>query len=512
MYSPLFSGVFFDQLPVMSEDIQRIEVIAGPGATLWGANAVNGVINIITSDAHASSGGLLRLEGGDRTDSAAMRYGSSADDALAYRLYATGFRHAALELADGSGAHDHFEHGQAGFRTDWQTLHDSLTIQGDAFRGTVEQPGAFEVPTTGANLLGRWQHYSPYSVWQLQAYVDHQQAGQPVGGAGFVLNTYDLELQHNLILGSRARLVWGAGERLSDYHIDTTPSYFYVPPHRWLRLTNLFAQGSFSVRPQLELTAGVKLEDDPYAGWSALPDLRLAWTLDTRHFLWAAASRALRSPTPFDTDVREAFGGMVALTGKADLATEKLWAYEAGYRAHPSEWLSASLSAYYNVYEDLRSIEPASAQTLLPIHGDNLIAGHTYGVLAWADVQVAPWWRLSPSVRTYRARLHFRPGASGLLGVAQAGDDPGSMASLKSSMNLGTRVSFDAFLRRVANLPDPYSPAYTELGARLAWVLGRQAALALQGTNLLHARHHEFPLPYAELIPRGVSLEARLSF
>jgi iron complex outermembrane recepter protein len=512
VYSPLFSGVFFDQLDVMSEDIERIEVISGPGATLWGANAVNGVINIITRDAHASGGGLLRLEGGDRTDSAAARYGGGAGDALAYRVYAAGFRRAPLELADGSSAHDRFEHGQAGFRSDWQTVHDSLTVQGDAFRGTEEQPAALEVPTTGANLLGRWQHYSPFSVWQLQTYIDHQQVGQPLGGAGFVLTTYDLELQQNLMIGSRARLVWGAGERLSDYHIDTTPSYYYVPPHRWLRLTNLFAQGSFSLRPQVELTAGLKLEDDPYAGWSAMPDLRLAWTLDTRNFLWAAVSRAVRSPTPFDTDVREAFGGMLALTGKPNFATEKLWAYEAGYRVHPSEWLNLSLSAYYNVYDDLRTIEPASSQALFPIHWDNLIAGHTYGILAWADLEVAPWWRLSPSVRTYHAQLHFRPGASGILGVAQAGDDPGSMASLKSSMNLGTHLTFDAYLRHVANLPDPYAPAYTELGARLAWVLSREAELALQGSNLLHARHQEFALPYGELIRRGVSLEARLSF
>jgi len=511
VYSPIFSGVFFDQLDVMSEDIERIEVISGPGATLWGANAVNGVVNIITTDAHASGGALLRLEGGDRTQSFAARYGDTAGDAFAYRVYGSGFSHGALELADGSSAHDRFDHAQVGFRSDRQSLHDTLTVQGDAYRGLEEQPGAFELPTMGANVLGRWQHYSPHSIWQLQAYVDHQQSGLPVGGAGFVLNTYDLELQHNLMLGNDGRLVWGAGERLTDYHIDTTPYYFYVPPHRWLHLTNLFAQGNFAVRPQLELTAGVKLEDDPYAGWSVMPDARLAWTLDARNFLWAAVARAVRSPTPFDTDVREAFGGMVALEGKPNFSTEKLWAYEAGYRVRPSEWLSVQLSGYYNVYDDLRSIEPASAQSLFPIHWDNLIAGHTYGLLAWADLQVAPWWRLSPAVRTYQARLHFKPGASGLLGVGQEGDDPGSMASLKSSMNLSSTVTLDGYLRHVANLPDPYAPAYTELSARLAWSINRHAELALQGANLLHARHQEFPTPSGEFIRRGVSLEARLS-
>ncbi|MBV9345776.1 MAG: TonB-dependent receptor [Gammaproteobacteria bacterium] len=521
VYSPLFSGVFFDQLDVMSEDIERIEVIDGPGATLWGANAVNGVINIITRDAQSSTGTLLRAEGGDRTQSLAARYGASASDALSYRVYGTGFVRGSLEQScapqassctEGGSAQDHWSRAQAGFRTDWKSTLDSLTLQGDAYRGTEHQLGASEVALMGANVLGRWQHYSAYSLWQLQAYVDHSQTGHPVNGAAFVLTNYDVELQNNRLWGARTELVWGIGERLSDYHLETTPTLYFVPPHRWLDLTNVFVQGSYAVTPELKLTAGSKFEHDPYSGWSVMPDARLGWSPDSRNYVWLAASRAVRAPTPFDTDVRETVGGIVFLTGKPDFRTEKVTAFETGYRTEPSTWLNVSASVFYSLYDDLRSIEPASATVFLPIHWDNRIAGHTHGVVAWADVQVTPWWRLSPSVRTFRAALHFEPGASGLLPLSQAGDDPGSSWGLKSLLNLGPRVTLDGFLRHVENLPDPYAPEYTELDARLGWVVGKQAELSLHGTNLLHRRHLEFPAGYGAFIERGVALEARLSF
>lgn len=342
----------------------------------------------------------------------------------------------------------------------------------------------------------------------MQAYLDHSEAGQPVGGAGFVLNVYDLELQQSLAIGSRDQLVWGIGERLSDYHIANSTTLLFLPSHRWLNLGNAFAQATIGLSANVNLTAGVKLEDDPYSHWTAMPDVRLAWTLGQGAFLWAAASRAIRSPTPFDVDVVEKLGSVVFLTGDANFRPEKVTAYEIGYRGRPREWVTLSATAYYNVYDDLRTVEPASAAIFLPLHWDNQMSGDTYGVEGWADIQITSWWRLSPGFRSFHERLRFKPGASGLLGLAQAGDDPATRAALKSSLNLGRDLTFDAMVRHVAALPDPPVAAYYEVNARLGWHASTSCELALDGYNLNHSRHQEFPVPAGEFIQRGFMIDA----
>ena len=509
VYSPLFSGVFYDELEVLMEDVDRIEVISGPGATLWGANAVNGVINIITRSAQETEGTLVRASAGNQEQTLAARYGEQASDALSYRLYATGFERGSLELADGSSALDHWSKAQAGFRSDWHQGQDSLTVQGDAYHGTEDQYGAPGVPISGANVLGRWQRTTAQSSWQLQAYFDHTEAGQPLNGAGFVLNTYDVELQQTIRAWSSFDLIWGVGERLNDYHIENSATYLFEPAHRNLNLTEGFLQGTWSVTPRLQAIAGIKTENDPYSHWSAMPNARLAWTLSPAAFVWLAASQAVRAPTPFDTDVMEKIGSVVFLTGNPNFGREKLTAYELGWRGQASDWMTLSASLFYNVYSDLRSVEPAP-QNMLPLYWGNLIEGDTYGLEAWANFQITSWWRLSPGVRLFHERLHFSPSASALLPLSQVADDPASNSSLKSAMNFGRRFTFDAILRHVAVLPDPYVPAYYELNARLGWQVNNALQVAVNGMNLLHSRHQEFA--DGEFIERSGSLEVRWSF
>lgn len=508
VYSPLFSGIYLDAQDVLLEDIDRIEVISGPGATLWGANAMNGVVNIITRTPYLSTGTALTLDAGNQDQRVGARYGRKVGDQTAWRVYGLGNRQDALQLPDGSGAHDGWSKAQGGFRLDWARGADNLTVQGDVYRGLEEQPGTQSLRVTGANLLARWQHHTDASDTQLQAYFDDTQRGAPNSGTGFVLHTYDIELQQNLLLGSANRVVWGAGERLNMYAIANSPSLLFLPPSRSLTLGNLFAQDTLTMG-RLALTAGLKLEDDPYSGWTLQPDARLSWTLSDSEQLWAAASRAIRAPTPFDDDVVEKVAGATFLTGNPGFRPERVTAYELGYRALPSNRFSVSASVFYNYYDDLRTIDLGAPPAFLPLLWGNAMQGDTYGLELWADLQVLPWWRLSPGLTTLHKELRFKPGAAQVVGLAQAGDDPSVQASLTSSMDLPREITWDVSLRHVNALPDPAAPGYYELDTRLAWGVSRQLELAVVGNDLLHARHLEYPSPDGEEIPRSFMLQIR---
>jgi iron complex outermembrane receptor protein len=508
VYSPLFSGVYFDAQDVLLEDVDRIEVISGPGATLWGANAMNGVVNIITRPAYQTTGTAAVAGAGNQEQILGARYGTQIDDQTAYRFYALGRRNEALELANGSGAGDSWWKGQGGFRADWSRANNSYTVQGDAYRAVEDQPGNPSQRISGANLLARWQHRTENSDTQLQAYVDQTQREDPAGGGGFVLHTYDIELQQSLMLGARNRLVWGAGERLNSYSITNTALSF-IPASRALSLSNLFAQDTVTIGHDISLTLGLKMEDDPYSGWAPQPDARLSWMTSDTGQLWASASRAIRSPTPFDRDVSEKVGNTVFLTGNETFHPERVSAYEIGYRALPHSRVSVSASVFYNRYDDLRTVEPAPTPSLLPLYWGNAMEGSTYGAEAWADIQVLAGWRLSPGLRTLHQDLRFKPDSSRLLGVAQAGDDPSAQATLTSSMDLPRRVTWDASLRYVNALPDPALPGYYEIDTRLAWRASSSFELALVGNNLLHSRHREYPAPDGEDIVRSYMVQGR---
>jgi iron complex outermembrane receptor protein len=273
----------------------------------------------------------------------------------------------------------------------------------------------------------------------------------------------------------------------------------------------VFAQDTLALSDSFKLTLGVKLEDNPYSGWETQPDVRLAWQVSDGTLLWAAASRAIRSATPFDQDVVERLGGVDFLIGNAHFRPEEVTAYEIGYRGDPTATFSVSISSFYNDYDDLRTIEPTPT-TFIPLHWDNSMRGFTYGVTAWAKWQVTDWWRLSPGFTALHKRLKFAPGASGLLGVAQAGNDPSSHASLTSSMDLPHHLTFDASLRYVGALPDPALQEYYDLTARLGWRVSQALEISLTGFNLLDATHAEYPADNGEEIKRSVIAEARWRF
>jgi iron complex outermembrane receptor protein len=510
VYSPLFSGVFYDALDLVMDDIERIEVISGPGATLWGANAMNGVINIITRSSAETIGGLLRASGGNEEQSATARYGGRIGGETTYRVYAKAFERDALELADGSSAQDDWDKGQGGFRIDWQRDRNALTLQSDAYEADEDLPGIEPISISGGNAIARWEHARESSQFMVQFYYDRVEREAPADGAPFTLDTYDLEFQHSFELGAAHRIVWGFGKRRHDYDIVNAGSLQFLPPRRSLDLANAFAQDTIALGKSMQLTAGVKLEDNPYSDWRALPDVRLAWAPRDDILLWVAASQAIRSSTPFDAEVAEFIGPTLFLTGNADFRNEEVTAYEVGYRGQPWASVSLSVAAFYDEYDDLRTVE--FGPTLIPLTWDNRIDGDTYGVEAWAELQVAPWWRLSPSVRTLHKKLRFKANASGLLDADQGGNDPTSQASLKSSMNLGREVTLDAFFRYVNDLPNPAHDSYYDVSARLGWSFSRMLDVSVSGFNLLNPRHTEYAPPTGETIERTFLVEARLRF
>jgi iron complex outermembrane receptor protein len=512
-YNPLFSGVAYDAHDVVMDDIDRIEVISGPGATLWGANAMNGVINIITRKAQQTQGGLLRLSAGDQESAASARYGDSFGDGNAFRVYAKGFDRGPSELPDGASGGDRWHKAQGGFRVDLGSATDAdrFMVSGDYQQATENQGVSGDVDFSQLDLVGRWEHTGERASTRLQLFFDHTDRDQPPSGVAFTLDTYDLEFQQSLNLGQRHRVVWGLGRRYNDYDIDNTSTLRFVPPDRRLALTNVFAQDTIALGGQFTLTAGIKFEENSYSGWSTLPDLRLSWSPDAHTLLWASAARAIRAPTPFDTDVEEWAGGTVLfIEGDPDFQPETVDAFEIGYRSQPGAVVSWSMSAFYNDYHDLRSIEPAPGG-FLPLRWGNLIEGNTYGIDAWANLQVTSWWRLSPGFRWLQKDLRSSPGASGLLGVEQAGNDPTSRATLKSSMDFG-RWNVDGMLRYVGKLPSPFNPSYTELSARVAWRASDRLELSVNGFNLLDSRHAEYAVPTAREIRRSIYAEARLTF
>jgi iron complex outermembrane receptor protein len=498
VYSPLFSGVYWDMQDVLPENIDRIEVVSGPGATLWGANAVNGVINIITLDAAESTGFTGTAQVGDQEQSLGARYGARMGD-LAFRIYARGVASDATETASGGDAEDAWSRLQGGFRVDWNLDdNDLLSLHGDAFEGSEDQPGGRTEDFRGRNLTGHWTHsWASGAALQALAYYDRAERATPSSGK-FAVDTFNIDVQHSFDLGSAHKIVWGGGLRSSEYRIRPSPDFFFEPAKGTLKLASAFAQDTISVTPELRLTLGVKVEDDPYVSAKLLPSARLAWTPDSTTLVWAAVSRAVRSPTPFDRDVRERLGGQLFLIGDADFRHEDLTAYEAGTRLEFGGRATLSVSGFYNVYDDLRSIEFAPV-TLLPLRWGNRMRGDTYGVEAWGEYRVTNWWRLWAGYAFLEKNLTFDKDSSRLLGVAQAGNDPKHRAMMRTAFDIGDRGALDATLRYSSAMPDPHVPAYAELDARFRWRLTDNTALIIGGRNLLHDDHVEFspgaPLP-----------------
>lgn len=504
VYTPLHSGVFWELHSPLLEDVQQIEVISGPGGTLYGPNAVNGVVNVATRDARETLGGLVRGTAGPREWTLGGRFGASLGGTGAVRAYANGFQRDDLPATAALDADDGFSGWQAGFRADFGGGADGFTIQGDIFDTDVDSlPGDGD---RGHNLLARWTHrFGDDEALQVQAYYDDYRRRFILVSDS--LETFDLEAQYNLVAGAH-HIVLGGGLRTTrDEFINNLNGFHLEPQSRRLWVMNGFAQDRIALSPTLDLVAGVKLERSSFSGIQLLPNLRIAWHPNERNLLWGAVSRAVRTPSRIDRQL--VF--LPLLAQATDFESEKLIAFEAGYRGRPGATTNLSVSVFYNLYDDIRTTEFTGNP--LPIRLRNSLKGQTYGVEAWLTQQLSSRWRATVGIAALGKNFRLKDGAIDLANRASLGADPDVQAVLRSEMDLTDRLHLDVRLRAVDDLGASDRVGYVEADARLAWRASDEIELYVAVTDLLHDSHVESIDPSrAQRVRRSVQLGTRLRF
>ncbi|HVZ45415.1 MAG TPA: TonB-dependent receptor [Ramlibacter sp.] len=498
IYSPLFSGVFWDAQDVMLEDVDRIEVISGPGATLWGANAVNGVINVVTRASKDTQGALLGASGGGTDGQLAARFGGKLGQTGTFRVYGLGIEREHSHSASGAKLNDATRKKQAGWRADWDMGADGFTFQGDAYEGG-ERPGTPEAPKLdGANVLARWNRREvDGSSWQLQAYWDQSRRVEPFS-FNDDMQVMDVEWQHSPALGQSHKLVWGAGYRQARDDTQATLLVRFIPQQKDLRWVNVFAQDEIALGDRWAVTLGSKLERNVYTGWEFLPNARLAWTPSPTRMAWASLSRAVRAPARLDREFFFPGAPPFFINGGPNFQSEVAKVAEIGWREQPTPHLSYSVTLFYDQYEKLRSGQPPPAVV------QNMIEGHTSGVEAWGLWQVRDNWRLSAGFNQLHKSLHLLPGSTDPTGPSALGNDPRMQWQVRSSLNAGAH-EFDTTVRHVGALPSPFVAAYTAVDLRWGWHVSRRTELSLLVQNLFDSAHVEYgAAPGAAEVQRAV--------
>jgi iron complex outermembrane receptor protein len=498
VYTPLYAGVYWDVQDTLLEDLDRIEVISGPGATQWGANAVNGVINITSKRAKETQGGLLTVGGGtELQDFTGARYGGELAPGVYYRIYGKYFDRGDTVRSNGQNGADAWRVGQGGFRVDWEAMAgDVLTLQSDTYRGAATRAGPDDTRMSGSNVIGHWSHVlGENSDLRLQIYYDHTFRSIP-GSFSQTLDTYDVDFQHRFPVGHAHVLVWGFGFRMVDDDIVNTPANAFLPPQVSRQWSNLFVQDKIVlVEDRLRLTAGTKLEHNDVTGYEFEPSARLAFTPDKDNTIWTAVSRAVRTPSRVDTDLFSPATPPYRIAGGPNVISEKLLAYEVGYRVQFDPRVAVSLATFYNDYEDLRSLEPLNPPAAFPAVISSGLRGHSSGAELSADWWVADWWRLHAGWTELRVSSEPQPGSPDRGTSRSIAMDPNRQLSLRSQLTLPANWEADAALRYVGPINSQKLPGYTELDLRLGWRPSPAWELSLVGQNLLHDHHPEFNAP-----------------
>lgn len=497
VYTPFFGGVLWELQNVLLEDVERIEVVSGPGATLWGANAVNGIINVVTKSAHntqttyvtASAGTFVR-------DVVGLRYGGKAGRNLSYRVYGQHYDRQATQLPTGTDNVDGWGMTQGGFRLDWNPVAtDAYTLQGDLYGG-IKKSSAGNSAFRGQNIVGRWTHtLSETSNLTLQLYYDHYFRDDAPGMGSDELRTYDLDFQHRFQLTNRHRILWGAGYRFArdDAYYRTTTAGI-LPRLKNLPLYTGFLQDEIRLGGQVSFTIGTKWLHNVYSGFEFQPSVRLAWTRSAST-LWSAVSRAVRTPSRLDVDyylpAYPVPSDKPSVAGGPNFISEKVVAYELGYRLQPSAFSSVSFAGFYNVYRDIYSVEALPGTLTYQIQNGS--EGTSWGGEFSGNYQLSPQWRVRGGYTYFRKNLRSKPGHT--FDPSYLSNDAQNQILLQSILNVGKHWQVDLIGRYLDYLPKTLAtaqvPAYFTYDAHLAYTFGK-LELSLVGQNLWRAEHAEF--------------------
>jgi iron complex outermembrane recepter protein len=492
VYSPLFAGVFWNTLDYPLEDIERIEVIRGPGTVLWGANAVNGVINIITRHSRDTQGGLVSVSRGNEDPALAqLRYGGAAGNA-AWRVYGKVAVRDDQKLADARSSGDEIRRGQGGFRFDRTAGGAAWLIQGDAFHSRDDLLDRASAEFTHLSLQSRWSRVmTGGSRLDVQSFYRREYRRVPAQLTHHI-DVFDIDLQHATTWGRRHDIVWGGGTRFNWDGTKGGASIQFDPPARTYGVHSLFVQDEIAVVPgRFFTTLGIKYEHNAFSGGELQPNVRARLAMARNQMLWAGVARVVRRPTRIDEDVVvTAPGGAVLVRGTHDFEAEKLVATEIGYRIQPSAIVSFEATAFRHDYGDLRS-QDAPSVGLVPATIGNTLEGHSRGVELGLNVQPIAWWRTHVGYTLLDTAVDQQRGSRDRTGGASEINDPDHLFALRTSVDLPRNIEADALLRAVGALPAPAVPAYTELTLRAAWHMTPAVELFAVGHDLLHAQHPE---------------------
>jgi iron complex outermembrane receptor protein len=543
-YTPTFGGVYWDTIEVPLEDIERIEVIRGPGGTVWGANAVNGVINVITKSAKETHGGMVVLGGGNVDEEfGTLQYGGTIEGKTDYRAYVKYTNGDHAPGINGGSAGDGWDMLRGGFRFDSVlSSADKLTVEGSVYGGQEGQgvlglsPGLVTHEfgdTAGGDIEAYWNHtYSEKSASTLQATFDRYEHAVPFKDDR---NTLDIAFQHYFSWGEHQEVIWGADYRFTG-HDSNSAAVFYAASDDSRQFFSGFLQDEIAILPdRLYFTIGTKAEHNDYNGFDLLPSARLAWQPNQKNTLWMAVSRAER--TPSSGDVADQVNGgeipgpggvpiQIQLNGNPNFKNEKLTAYEAGYRAALTNSFSLDFSAYYNSYKDLRTLEtgaltmvptPAPGHFLLPLFFSNEMNGEASGLEIAGNWKPKSRWTLKAGYAFEQVHVHLEPTSNDttLSSVAQGGS-PQHSIQLQSHVELGHAIAWDTSANFASRLPALGVPTRTRLETGLTWHFRKYISASLVGQDLL--RDHELEylnvsgLTQSSLVKRSVYFKMTWSF